>query len=233
MEDKTIISKVAVFGTGTVGQTIARELVTQGYEVTIGTRNVKDSMSKTEPDNWGNQPVFKLMAEFEELKLETFEDAKVDKQLIVLAVSGSYAMEVLELAGQLPESLVVLDVTNPLDFSKGFPPSLFTDSTFSLAEKIQAKYPNIHIVKSLNTMTNAIMVNPESRTDAGNVFVCGNNADAKERVTLILKSFGWQESAILDLGDLTGARGMEMMMPMWIRLFQVRGNANFNWKIVE
>jgi 8-hydroxy-5-deazaflavin:NADPH oxidoreductase len=233
MEDKTIISKVAVFGTGTVGQTIARELVTQGYEVTIGTRDVANSMSKTEPDNWGNEPVFRLIAEFPQLKLETFEDAKVDKQLIILAIGGSYVMEVLELCGQLKEGTDVLDLTNPLDMSKGFPPSLFTDSTFSLAEQIQAKYPNINVVKSLNTMTNKIMVNPETMTDCGNVFVCGNDDDAKERVTLILKSFGWPEASILDLGDLSGARGMEMLMPLWLRLFKIRGNANFNWKIVE
>jgi 8-hydroxy-5-deazaflavin:NADPH oxidoreductase len=224
---------IAVFGTGSVGQTIAKKLVHLGHTVVIGTRNVSESLAKTESDGMGGQPISNLIEANPTLKIATFAEDKLGADLIILAVSGKAALSALELAGELPAGQIVLDITNPLDFSNGFPPSLFTPSTTSLSEQIQAKYPHIHIVKSLNTMANNLMVNPTQLKESGVNFICGNDNEAKNHIKTLLKSFGWEESSIMDLGDLVGARGMEMSLPLWIRVFQSRGNGNFNWKIVD
>jgi 8-hydroxy-5-deazaflavin:NADPH oxidoreductase len=224
---------IAIFGTGSVGQALATGLSAVGHSITIGTRNVAQSLAKIEPGAMGTQPVSVLLQAQPSIQLKTFAEAKQNADMIILAVSGAFAVETLEAAGALPAGTIVLDVTNPLDFSKGFPPSLFTNSDESLAERIQARFPQIHLVKTLNTMSNAIMINPDMLQDPGTCFICGNDEPAKTVVKTVLNSLGWSEQTILDLGDLTGARGMEMTLPLWIRVFQTRGNANFNWKVSE
>ena len=111
------------------------------------------------------------------------------------------------------------------------PQSLATD-TISLGEKLQTAFPTAKVVKTLNTMTAAVMVAPES-VAAGNhtVFVSGNDSDAKAIVINLLTSFGWQD--IIDLGDIQSARGTEMLMPIWLKLMQQLGTGAFNYKIVR
>jgi 8-hydroxy-5-deazaflavin:NADPH oxidoreductase len=230
---KLSLNKIAILGTGNVGQAIAKALTSKSYNVTVGTRNVSETMTKDKPDNMGNLPISELLEDNNSIKLSTFQEAVMDADLIILAVGGSNVMNVLDLAGPIKAETVVIDITNPLDFSKGFPQSLFTDSSESLAEKIQTKYPYIKLVKSLNTMANSIMLNPNILKDQGSNFICGNDAGAKDMVKELFVTFGWDQSSIIDLGDLTGSRGMEMILPLWIKIFQSRGNANFNFKIVE
>ena len=125
----------------------------------------------------------------------------------------------------------MIDISNPLDFSNGFPPSLTVCNTVSLAEQIQAAYPELKVVKTLNTMTNPIMVNPDLLDGDHVVFVSGNDEPAKEKVTDVLRSFGWKDKNIIDLGDLSTARGTEMLLPLWVRLYGKWQTAMFNFAI--
>jgi hypothetical protein len=127
---------------------------------------------------------------------------------------------------------ILIDIANPLDFSKGMPPTLAICNTDSLGEQIQRAFPEVKVVKTLNTMNCDIMVNPSRVPGEHDVFICGNDAEAKTIATQILKDwFGWK--SVIDLGDITSARGTEMLMPIWIRLWGVFGHANFNFRIVK
>ena len=117
---------------------------------------------------------------------------------------------------------MLLDIANPLDYSQGFPPSLFVGNTDSLAEQIQAAFPEAKVVKSLNTMNALLMADPRQLADGDHsVFVSGNDADAKKIVTELLQSLGHTD--VVDLGDLSTARGTESLLPVWVRLFGALG----------
>lgn len=206
--------KFGVFGTGIVGRTIAGKLSEIGHSVQIGTRDVAKTSSSSESDfaKWHHN--------YPKIELATFADAAKHGQILVNATSGGASLEVLNLAGAANlAGKVLIDIANPLDFSKGLPPTLSVCNDSSLAEEIQNAFPNLKVVKSLNTMTAALMVNPSLLAGDHSVFVCGNDAKAKVEVTDILKSFGWKPSNILDLGDIPAARGLEMYLPLWLRLY--------------
>ena len=126
---------------------------------------------------------------------------------------------------------MLVDVANPLDFSRGMPPTLTVCNDDSLAERIQRAFPDVHVVKALNTVTAAVMVQPGLVPGAHTLFVCGNDADAKAQAGALLQGFGWTADAILDLGDITGARGMEMYLPLWLRLYGAAGTAILNVEV--
>jgi predicted dinucleotide-binding enzyme len=126
---------------------------------------------------------------------------------------------------------VLLDISNPLDFSQGFPPTLFVKDTDSLGEQVQRAFPDARVVKTLNTLTADLMVNPKNLGEESTVFVSGDDAAAKATVTELLRSFGHTD--VIDLGDISTARGAEMLMPVWLRLMGTLGTANFNIKIVR
>lgn len=129
---------------------------------------------------------------------------------------------------------IIVDIANPLEFTKGMPPSLSISNTNSLGEEIQNTFPQTRVVKTLNTMWCGLMVNPVIINKGDhNVFVSGNDASAKEEVKTILKSFGWDDKNILDLGDITTARGTEMYLPLWLRIWGATNNGAFNIKIVS
>lgn len=127
---------------------------------------------------------------------------------------------------------VIIDIANPLDFSKGMPPILSPGNIDSLGELIQRTFPKAKVVKTLNTMNCFLMVNPAAIADDHNVFLSGNDADSKSIAKEILKSFGWQERNMIDLGDITTARGTEQLLPIWIRLHGALKTPMFNFKIV-
>jgi 8-hydroxy-5-deazaflavin:NADPH oxidoreductase len=214
--------KIAVFGTGSVGQALAGRLAGLSHEVTMGTRNVQSTID--------GGKVNEFLANNASITLKTFPEAAQGAEMIVLATVGTAAQSALEAAGNILDK-VVLDITNPLDFSKGFPPTLFLSNDTSLAEVLQVKFPTAHIVKSLNTMFSGLMINPRSLGEDSTVFISGNNADAKAKVTSILKEFGWKDSEILDLGDITTARGTESLLPVWLRIFGATQNGFFNFKV--
>jgi 8-hydroxy-5-deazaflavin:NADPH oxidoreductase len=225
--------KIAVLGTGVAGQALAGRLAGLGHEVTVGTRDVAATLARTEPDAMGNPPYRDWAAAHTEVALSTFANAAADAELIVNATNGAASLAALEAAGR--DNLagkVLLDIANPLDFSRGFPPTLFVKDTDSLAEQIQAAFPALKVVKSLNTMNAFLMVDPRQLADGDHsVFVSGNDAEAKRTVTGLLESFGHTD--VIDLGDLTTARGAEMLLPIWTRLFGALNNPVFNFKIVR
>lgn len=224
--------KIAVLGTGMVGQALATRLSGLAHTVTVGTRDPQATLTRTEPDSMGNPPYSAWAAEHPDVRLATFADAAASAELINNATSGFGAMPALEQAGA--DNLagkVLIDISNPLDFSNGFPPSLFVKDTDSLGEQIQRAFPEARVVKALNTLTANLMVNPKELGAASTIFMAGNDAAAKASVTELLQSFG--HSDVIDLGDISGSRGTEMLLPVWLRLMGTLGTANFNFSIVR
>jgi hypothetical protein len=225
--------KIAVFGTGVVGQTLSEKLAELGHEVMIGTRNVEQALSRTGNDSFGRPPFAEWLKKNAGIKLGTYGDAGAFGEFIVNATNGTGTLPALEQAGKKNLSgKVMLDTANPLDFSKGMPPSLFVCNTDSLGEQIQRAYPDLKVVKGLNTMNAYLMVNPGLLPEDHHVFLNGNDAGAKSKVKEVLKSFGWKESNIIDVGDITTARGTEQLLPIWVRLWGALQNPMFNFKIV-
>ena len=223
---------IAVLGTGMVGQTIAARLHQLGHSVVIGTRDPEATLARTNPDQMGNAPFATWHDAHGGIGLATFADAAAAAELVVNASSGEATLDVLGLAGA--ENLagkVLLDISNPLDFSAGFPPSLFVKDTDSLGEQVQRAFPQAKVVKTLNTLTASLMVEPKSLGASSTVFVSGDDAGAKATVVELLESFGHDD--VIDLGGLDTARGAEMLLPIWLRLMQALGTAQFNIKVVR
>jgi predicted dinucleotide-binding enzyme len=211
--------KIGVLGTGMVGSRIATKLVQLGYEVMMGSRTSNNEKAV----EWAKKS---------KAVHGTFEEAVKFGNIVFLCVLGEAVLEVLKLAK--PENFkdkTVIDLTNALDFSKGMPPTLFISNTDSLGEEVQKAIPGANVVKTLNMIGNEIMVNPKLAGGEGTMFMSGNSKKAKEEVEKLLKEFGWSD--ILDLGDITNARGTEMLLPAWLRIWQTLQDGNFAFKIVR
>jgi len=225
--------KIAVLGTGMAGRALAGRLAGSGHEVGVGTRDVAATLARTEPDGMGNPPYHVWAQEHPEVRLATFAEAAAGADFVVNATSGAVSIPALAAAGA--ENLagkVLLDVANPLDFSRGFPPTLFVKDTDSLAEQIQREFPGARVVKALNTMCAPLMVDPRRLADGDHtVFVSGDDAEAKKTVIAVLEAFGHTD--VIDLGDLSTARGTEMLLPVWVRLAGTLNTPYFNFKIVR
>jgi len=225
--------RFGILGTGVVGKTLAPHLTGLGHDVMVGTRDPQETLSRTEPDQYGSPPFSDWQQEHPEVKLGTFGEAAAHGEMVVNASSGAVSLEALELAGA--ENLngkVLIDISNPLDFSKGMPPTLSVSNTDSLGEQIQRRFPEAKVVKTLHTMNAYLMVDPAQLAEANHtVFVCGDDPEAKAKVTELLGSFGWAD--VIDLGDITTAQGTEMLLPIWLRLFGALKKPVFNFKIVR
>jgi predicted dinucleotide-binding enzyme len=210
--------RITVVGTGVVGRTLAAGLTGLGHEVVVATRDPEATRARTEWDD-GLPPLVPLPG------------AADDAGLVVNATAGVASLEALRALGDLTGT-VVLDVSNPLDFSEGFPPTLTVKDTDSLAEQLQRGLPGARVVKALNTMTAGVMLEPGLVGDGSTtVFVAGDDEEAKEVVTGLLEAAGWRD--VLDLGALEAARGLEMWLPLWLRIMGALGTASFNLKIVR
>ncbi len=215
--------KIGILGTGMVGTTLGSKLVELGHEVKLGSRSAGNEKATEWVKTAGRQA-----------SQGTFADAAAFGELLLNCTSGGASLEALRMAGAGNLwGKVLVDVANPLDFSKGQPPFLLISNTDSLAEQIQAAFPEAKVVKALNTMWCGIMVNPRMLPDTHHTFLSGNDAGAKASVKELLRSFGWQEGEILDLGDITTARGTEMLLPLWVRVWGATQNGAFNFKIVS
>jgi len=216
--------KIAVLGTGPVGNTIGSKLIELGHLVMMGSRTADNEKAKAFVDKHTTNA-----------RAGLFADAAAFGEIIFNCTAGLGSLEALKLAGaENMNGKIIVDVANPLDFSKGMPPSLSVVNTNSLGEEIQKAFPQSKVVKTLNTMWCGLMVNP-SLVNKGdhNVFLCSNHEEAKEEVKKILLSFGWKEENIIDLGDLTAARGTEMFLPLWLRIYGVKKGSAFNIKVVS
>jgi 8-hydroxy-5-deazaflavin:NADPH oxidoreductase len=226
--------KIAILGTGSVGQTLAVALIGKGHDVMIGTRDVAKSLATTQPSPFG-MPAFGVWHQDNSaVQVGTFAQAAEYGEIIINASNGQTTLDTLAQAdaGSVGNKILI-DVSNDLDFSKGMPPtSGATDvAGTGIGERIQAQFPNLRVVKSLNTMAAAVMVNPAIVDGDSTVFMSGNDEDAKAQVRALLADFGWTD--ILDLGGIAAARGVEMLMPLWLSCFGIMGRPNYNLKIVR
>jgi 8-hydroxy-5-deazaflavin:NADPH oxidoreductase len=209
--------RIGILGTGIVGTTLATKLTKLGHDVTMGSRKA------------GGEKATAWVKEAGEKSAEgTFADAAAHGDIVFNCTSGIASLEALEAAGgQNLGGKTLVDVANPLDFSKGMPPTLTVCNTDSLGEQIQRAFSTANVVKTLNTVSANVMVDPSIVPGVHTMFVSGNDAKAKAEVTTILKAgFGWKE--VMDLGDISCARGQEMYLALWLRLYGKVQTTNLN-----
>ena len=226
--------KIGVFGTSIVGQTISGKLAEIGHDVMVGTRDVAHTMAQTEPHPYGFPAFSVWQQQHPSVKLGTFAEAAQHGDAVINATSGGGSLAALTAAGEANlNGKVLIDISNPLDFSQGMPPFLSVCNTDSLAEQLQRAFPGLKVVKTLNTVTASLMSHPRQLADGDHhLFVSGNDAAAKAQVSDWLRTwFGWQH--IIDLGDISTARGTEMYLPLWLRLWGALGTGVLNVKVVR
>jgi predicted dinucleotide-binding enzyme len=214
--------KFGVFGTGMAGRAIASKLVALGHEVTMGSRSSGGEKASAWVASAG-----KGAAE------GTFADAASFGEVLFNCTSGAGSLDALRAAGHALSGKILVDVSNPLDFSQGMPPSLFVSNTDSLGEQIQREFPELKVVKTLNTVNCEVMVDP-ARVAGGehDMFVCGNDATAKAHVVELLTGFfGWKR--VIDLGGIEAARATESYLHIWIKLWGALKTGDFNIKVVS
>jgi predicted dinucleotide-binding enzyme len=226
---------IGIIGSGRVAQTLATKLLELGNRVTISSR---DTTKAKDLGDWGTIPSAEAFAAAQrklgwEAAAGSFADAAAHGEVVINATAGGHSLNALQAAGA--DNLagkILVDIANPLDFSQGMPPTLLFCNTESLGERVQAAFPDARVVKSLNTVSAQVMVDPRQLTEPTAMFVSGNDQAAKDWVhrELLESWFGWEQ--VLDLGDLTGARGQEMWMPLWLRVMGAAGTAAFNLRIV-
>ncbi|MEM9318207.1 MAG: NAD(P)-binding domain-containing protein [Pseudomonadota bacterium] len=215
--------KYAILGTGMVGHTLATKLTALGHDVQMGARSAENEKAAA----WA-------VANGPRAGQGTFEGVATWADRVIFAVNGA---NIVEVANAVTDAAVagktVVDVTNPLDMSNGMPPTLVPElsNTTSAGEALQARLPSAKVVKALNTMNHQIMVDPARVGGEHDVFLAGDHEDAKADVVAMLAEFGWFDP--IDLGPLSAARGTEGMMPFWLRMWGVVGNADFNYRIVR
>jgi 8-hydroxy-5-deazaflavin:NADPH oxidoreductase len=223
--------KIAVLGTGGVGKAFATRLTNLGHEVYIGTRDIVKTLEKT-----GDGTMTEFLERNSTVKLTSFEDAAAFGELIINVSKGEHTLDVIDAAGlDNLNQKIIIDISNPLDFSKGMPPSLFPQwsNTNSLGEEIQNRVPQAKVVKTLNTMWNGLMLDPTMLAAGDHInYICGNDAEAKKSVILLLNEFGWRNENILDLGDITASRATEATLPIWLRVYGAKQTGAFNFKVV-
>jgi 8-hydroxy-5-deazaflavin:NADPH oxidoreductase len=229
--------KISIIGTGAVGQTFASKFISLGHEVMMGTRNVTEKLASNARDGYGNPPFSEWHAANKSVKLGSFASAASFGEILINATNGGSSINALNLAdAKNLTGKILIDVSNPLDFSKGMPPCLIPglSNTNSLGEEIQKTFPGLKVVKTLNTMWCGLMVNPKMIGGGDHInYISGNDSDAKAKVKTLLNQFGWKNENILDLGDISGARAMEAILPIWLRVWGVTQNGAFNFKLVK
>ena len=224
--------RIGVLGTGTVGRALGAKLAEIGHDVVIGSRDPAALAARTEKGRGETESFVEWRATHADIALATFREAAEHAELVVIATNGAGTLQALASAGaENLEGKTLLDVTNALDFSSGGP-GVFTTSTDSLAEQIQRAHPVAKVVKSLNTVTSRVMIEPgELAGGEHTMLVAGDDEGAKQQVTALLREgFGWRH--VQDLGDLSGARAMEMYVLLWLRLFFATGTPMVNVRVV-
>jgi predicted dinucleotide-binding enzyme len=213
--------RVGVFGSGVVGQAIGAKVAELGHSVLLGTRDA------AKLNDW-------LSMQGSNARVGSLAEAAAHGEILLNATNGSSSLDALAQAGEANlNGKILIDISNPLDLSHGMPPSLWVSNIDSLGEQIQRAFPQVKVVKTLNTVTASLMVNPRQLADGDHhIFVSGNDSDAKNKVVNLLTGwFGWKH--IIDLGDITAARGTEMYLPIWLRLWGALGTGVFNVKVVK
>jgi predicted dinucleotide-binding enzyme len=223
-DTQDLIMKFAILGTGIVGQTIGSKLTSLGHEVKMGGREAVNAKAQEWVASAG------ALASY-----GSFKAAASFGEIVVNATGGGVSLQALQAAGaEALAGKILIDIANPLDFSHGMPPTLSVVNTDSLGEQIQRAYPETKVVKTLNTLSSKLMVNPGAVGGGDhNLFISGNDAAAKMQVLDVLAQFGWDKARVIDLGDISTARGTEQLLPIWIRLWGALGTDVFNFRIVR
>ncbi len=215
--------RIGVLGTGMVGHALGTRLVETGHEVMMGSRSA------------GNEKAVAWVQAVGDAGSEgSFADAAAFGEVLVNATGGLVSIQALSSAGA--DNLagkVLLDVSNPLDFSDGFPPTVVQPDGRSLAEDIQAAFPRARVVKALNTMNADVMVHPRMLSAPHSVFLAGDDAEAKAVVRDLLLAFGWEDGEVIDAGGVRAARGLELYLPLWLSLMGSFGTPSFNVAVVR
>jgi predicted dinucleotide-binding enzyme len=195
--------RIGIFGTGDVGQALARGFLATGHEVKLGSREANNEKGAAFVKQAGGKASH-----------GTFADAAKFGDLAVVSTLGSAIASVLNQAGaENLKDKIVIDTTNPLDFSKGFPPRLMRPGGVSAGEQVQELLPGSKVVKAFNTTGNALMFRPQIAGGPPTMFICGNDAGAKRQVTNILADFGWET---LDVGGIEQSGHLESMCLVWV-----------------
>ncbi len=226
--------KIGILGTGIVGRTLATKLAELNHEVMIGTRDVTATLARTKPDNWSKITFNEWIKQYPEIRLGSFEQTAAHGGILFNATAGTITIEVLQtIRLDYLNGKILIDTANPLDFSRGFPPSLSVVDIDSLGEQIQLAFPKTMVVKALNTVVVELMTNPNQVANGDHhLLICGNDVQAKAQVkNLLTKEFGWKY--VIDLGDITASRGMEMLLPIHFRLWNSLQTRKLNFKIVQ
>jgi 8-hydroxy-5-deazaflavin:NADPH oxidoreductase len=221
--------KIGILGSGGVGQALGKKFIELGHEVVIGTR---DPNKLDDKKNFAGSLTEWLSSVNNKGRVVSFKDAAAHGDLIVNSLHATKAVEVLRGLAHEMDGKPLIDLGNELDFTRGMPPHCLAHDDNSLAEKIQTVLPNVHVVKTLNTVSAALMTNPRGLADGDHtLFISGNNALAKETVTRLLESMGWKD--ILDLGDISSAKGPEMLLALWAHMWGRLKSPMINIKVVR
>jgi len=225
--------KIGIIGSGVVAQTLGAKLIELGHDVVVGTRDPAKLDEKKNMAGTLREWLAKVNKADRKGRVATFQEAAAHGDLLFNATNGQSSIEALKLAAaDKVGTKVLIDTSNELDFSKGMPPGALASQSNCLGERIQAAFPNLKVVKSLNTIGAPVMVAPQTLAGGEHtVFVSGNDTPAKAATAELLKSFGWKD--VLDLGDISSARGPEMYMAMWLRLWSATGTGMLNVKVVR
>jgi predicted dinucleotide-binding enzyme len=208
---------IGVLGSGVVGQVLAKGYREAGHNVMIGTRD---------------RPKLEGFSKEAGVAVGSFADAAQHGEVLIFAVLGVGAQEVIHLAGADSfKGKLVLDTTNPLDFSKGFPPSLFVGHTDSLGERIQRSLPGAHVVKAFNTMGNAHMIKPKYGDGTPTHFIAGDDAGAKKKATELLHEVGWKD--VQDLGPISSSRLLESLCLAWCMIYGATGSGDHAFSLLR
>jgi 8-hydroxy-5-deazaflavin:NADPH oxidoreductase len=221
--------QIAIVGSGVVARFFGQAFAAAGHEVTLGTRDPEQTRSRPEWSDPSTSSGPTQAEPVEALSLVRYADLQGD--VFLNATRGDGSLDALQAVGPALHGKVLVDASNPLDTSKGFPPSLFVANTDSLAEQLQRALPEVRLVKMFNTMAHEVMVDPAALGQQSTIFVAGDDASARQTATELARDLGWTD--VLDLGDLTAARGLEMYVPLWIRIYGAVGQPFFNIKVVR
>ncbi|MFB7667417.1 NADPH-dependent F420 reductase [Kitasatospora sp. NPDC056138] len=217
--------RIGIIGTGAVARTLAAKLVSLGHQVTLGSRS-RDNAAATE---WAHQAGPYGHA-------GTYPDAADFGELVINATAGTVSLQALRLAGaDRLAGKVLVDVSNPLVFAPDGEVTLDPVNSDSIGEQIQREFPDTRVVKALNTLSAPLMVDPGRVPGAHNLFIAGEDPEAKARVRELLGEFGWPAEVVVDLGGISAARSTEMLMPFWLNMMRHVGHTDFNYsfKIAE
>jgi predicted dinucleotide-binding enzyme len=226
--------KIAVIGTGMVGRALAGRLAGLGHDVVIGTRDVKQTLARTETDLMGSPPYAVWQQGHRTVRLLPLPDAGAHGEVIINATAGAVSLEALDAIGASNlAGKVLVDLAIPLDLSQGLPPKILYANTDSLGERIQRAFPDVRVVKTLNTVFFQVMIEPSRVPGRHSIFVSGEDRAAKETVRGLLRQFGWPAEAIIDLGGIEAARATEMYMQLYFLLHRSLGTFDFNIAVVR